>query len=191
MGPQKIVKTKILLVEDDEDVREIYSAALIRNGFEVILAVNGEEGLEKALKNTPDLILLDILLPIMNGFAMLKKLREENEYGKNVPVILLTNLSPDFDDILKGVLETDPAYYIVKVNFSPQQVVEKIRDVLFGLTPVHEPKRISKPERILIPAVIIIIIAAVLILSKNPGRFYSLAAFPSSLLLLLKRLVGL
>lgn len=128
---QKNKKTiKILIAEDDAATRDIYSTILIKNGFEVITAVNGKEGLEKAFENNPDLILLDILMPIMDGFAMLKELRENEEYGKSVPVVLLTNLSADNEEIIKKVVQTEPAYYIVKAGFSPNDLVKKVNEIL-------------------------------------------------------------
>jgi len=122
--------TKILIVEDDSATRDIYSAVLEKSSFEFAVAVNGKEGLEKALKITPDLILLDICMPVMDGFAMLNELRKSGEYGKNVPVILLTNLSADEENIIKKVVQTEPVYYIVKSGFSINNLVSKINEAL-------------------------------------------------------------
>lgn len=190
MGFQKVVKCKILLVEDDEDIRVIYTDILLKNGFDVITAVSGEDGFEKALKNSPDLILLDILLPIIDGLEMLKRLRKENEYGKNVPVIILTNLSPDLDSIVDKVVEIEPAYYMVKVKYSPQQVADKIKEVLCGITCSHESKKNFHPKQILIPALIFAIFATFILFSKDLGQ-YSLAALTSPLLDIFKKFIGL
>ncbi len=122
--------TKILIVEDDPAARGVYLAVLEKSGFEVIVAVNGKDGLEKALEDTPDLILLDICMPVMDGFAMLSELRKTGEYGKNVPIILLTNLSADDEDIIKKVVQTEPVYYIVKSGFSINDLVNKINEAL-------------------------------------------------------------
>ncbi len=118
----------ILIVEDDLAIIDIYSTALSVEGFEVFTAVNGEEGLQKALAETPDLILLDILMPVMDGLTMLQKLREENDYGKKVAVILLTNLSAGNEDIIKKIAETEPIYYIVKNSLTIKELVEKVKD---------------------------------------------------------------
>ena len=123
----KKIKTKILIIDDDLSIIDIYSIELRRDGFSVITAMDGEEGLKKALSETPDLILLDILMPVMDGLTMLQKLRQENEYGKKVPVILLTNLSAGNEDIIKKIAVTEPVYYIVKTSMTLDQVVDEIK----------------------------------------------------------------
>ena len=123
-------KNKILIVDDDSGIRDIYSIALSAKDFDVITAVNGEEGLEKSIKETPDLILLDISMPVMDGLTMLKKLRATNDYAKKVKVILLTNLSAGNEDIIKGVVETEPDYYIVKSSLSVSELVKKVKEVV-------------------------------------------------------------
>jgi|SRR3989344_5992394 len=123
-------KNKILIVEDEADLRNAYSEALSSKECEVITAANGQEGLEAARKNAPDLILLDILMPVMDGLAMLQKLRQGDEHLKKVPVILLTNLSANSEDVIKKVAETEPVYYIVKTSFSLKQIVDKVKEFL-------------------------------------------------------------
>ena len=123
-------KIKILIVEDDEDTRDIYCKALSLGGFETICAVNGQEGLEKAVTDIPNLILLDVLMPIMDGFSMLKELREQEGNVQKIPVIMLTNLSADSEDIIKKVAETEPVYYMVKANLSVNQLVDKVKEFL-------------------------------------------------------------
>ena len=124
-------KKKILVIDDDPSVLDMYLIALKSAGFEVLSAPNGKEGLKKAISKTPDLILLDILMPVMDGFSMLQKLRSENEYGKNVPVILLTNLSAGGkEDIIEKIAKTEPVNYIVKISVTPEEVVKKIKERL-------------------------------------------------------------
>ena len=123
-------KQTILVVEDDLPVLRALTDKLMREGFHLLQAKDGEEGLMVALRDRPDLILLDILLPKMDGLTMMKKLRAENEWGKTVPVILLTNLSPDKEEINKSISECEPAYYLVKTNWSMADVVEKVRERL-------------------------------------------------------------
>jgi len=124
-------KKKILIIDDDSSILEMYSITLKAEGFEVLSASNGKEGLKKAIAETPDLILLDIMMPVMDGLSMLQKLRRENQYGKNVPVILLTNMSAGGkEDIIERVAKTEPAYYIVKINTSPDELVEKIKECM-------------------------------------------------------------
>jgi len=130
MNTKKTIKKKILIIDDDFFIRDIYATALNSEGFEVITAENGEEGLQKVFDKTPDLILLDILMPVEDGLTMLQKLREKNNYGKNVPVILLTNLSAGNEDIVKKIAETEPVYYIVKSTLTPQQVVLKVKEII-------------------------------------------------------------
>ena len=92
---------KVLIVDDEVKIRQLTADELKKKGFEVIEATNGEEGLQSALKDKPDLILLDITMPVMDGLTMLQKLRAEPE-GKKVQVIVLTN-SGDFGKIADAV----------------------------------------------------------------------------------------
>ena len=126
-------KKKILVieeVEDDASLRDALRDKLIHEGFSVLAEKNGEEGLATALREHPNLILLDILMPGMDGITMMKKLRQADEWGKNVPVILLTNLSPDDEKINKVITDLTPTYYLVKSDWSINNLVEKIRESL-------------------------------------------------------------
>jgi len=100
-----------------------------REEFETLEAGNGEDGLATALKEHPDIILLDIVMPKMDGMTVLKKLRED-EWGKKVPVILLTNLSATGADIIEGIVEQEPSYYLVKSDWKIEDVVAKVKDTL-------------------------------------------------------------
>ena len=91
---------KILIIEDDVFLNELMAKKLIEEGFDVIKAVNGEEGLEMAQQERPDLILLDLILPGMDGFEILEKIKEEPETSA-IPVIILSNLGQR-EDIEKG-----------------------------------------------------------------------------------------
>lgn len=121
-------KKVILIVEDEASIREMCSLAISAGGFDVITAVNGQDGLKKALDQTPDLILLDILMPVMDGFEMFQKLRQANSYGKKVPVILLTNLSAGDENIIKKVVQTEPVSYIVKSSVKISEIVKKVKE---------------------------------------------------------------
>lgn len=123
-------KTKILIVEDEVVISKVYAEELRDQGFEVITAVNGKEGLESALSEKPDLILLDILMPVMDGLTMMEKLRETNPYGKSVPIILLTNLSANEESIIQSVVRNEPSYYLVKSDWELSEVVDKIKERL-------------------------------------------------------------
>ena len=119
---------KILIVEDERAYLKLLNSQLSDKGYEVIEAVNGEEGLEKAKSQKPDLILLDIRLPVMDGMAMLDLLRKE-EAGKNTKVIMLTNLEPD-DKIIAGVVRDHPSYYFVKSDIRFDDLLGKIKQLL-------------------------------------------------------------
>ncbi|MEA2715270.1 MAG: hypothetical protein QOG91_298 [Candidatus Parcubacteria bacterium] len=123
-------KTKILIVEDDAVINKVYAEELRDQGYLVLTAVNGKEGLALALSEKPDLILLDILMPIMDGSMMMEKLRESDLYGKKVPIILLTNLSANEDKIIQAIVKNEPAYYLVKSDWKLSAVVEKIKERL-------------------------------------------------------------
>jgi len=119
----------ILIVEDEVDLREALVDKLGREGFDPRGAANGKEGLELALKEHPDLILLDIVMPVMDGMTMFNELRKD-EWGRKVPVILLTNLSATEEKIIKAMMENEPSYYLVKSDWKIEDVVKKIREAL-------------------------------------------------------------
>jgi len=118
---------KILIVEDEQDMRQALVDELTREGFQTLEARNGKEGLESALKEHPDLILLDIVMPVMDGMTMMKKLRE-NESGKDIPVIMLTNLS-DVEKV-SNALEFEIYDYLVKSNWKIEDVADRVRKKL-------------------------------------------------------------
>jgi len=121
---------KILVIEDDAALRNVLRDKFSLEGFNVLEAKDGEEGLAIAVSLHPDLILLDIILPKMDGITMMKKLRQADEWGRKVPIILLTNLSADEDNISQAVADCEPAYYLTKSNWSLEDLVEKIRERL-------------------------------------------------------------
>jgi len=122
-------KTKILLVEDDPFLSSMYSTKFELENFAVLAAEDGEKGLKLALAERPDIILLDILMPKMNGFEVLEKLKENKETD-SIPVILLTNLNQK-DEIEKG-LSLGANDYLIKAHFMPSEVVDKIKKVIKG-----------------------------------------------------------
>ncbi len=123
-------KQRVLVVEDDVARANVLQAELEDAGFAVLRAANGDDGLRIAIADKPDIVLLDILLPGIDGLAVLQKLRED-EWGKHVPVIMLTNLSPD-THILESVERDTPLYYVVKSNTSMEDIITKVRDGLKG-----------------------------------------------------------
>jgi len=111
---------KILIVEDEEAVSDILTDRLAKEGFETLTAKNGKEGLESALKEHPDLILLDIVMPVMDGMTMLGELRED-EWGRTVSVIVLTNLSDDekiSEAVGQGIYD-----YLIKTDWKIEDVI--------------------------------------------------------------------
>lgn len=116
---------KILIVEDETPLRVAVSDILTFEGFEVFQAKNGEEGLAMALGEHPDLILLDLMMPVMDGLTMLEKLRENKEWGKTAAVILLTNIN----DPEKVAMATEAGSYdfLVKSDWNIEDVVKKIK----------------------------------------------------------------
>jgi len=122
-------KYKIAVIEDEEVISKSLVGELEDAGFEVITAFDGEYGLQLVLKEKPDLILLDIVMPKMDGVTMMKDLRESGEYGKRVPIILLTNLNAD-DKIMGDITQNQPSYYLVKSSYTMADVVERVRHSL-------------------------------------------------------------
>lgn len=119
--------TKILLVEDDKMLADMYITKFSKEGLKVIRAVDGAEGLELAKKEKPDLILLDIIMPKLDGFAVLKELKNDPNMG-NTHVLLLTNLGQT-EDVEKGKkLGADD--YFIKANHTPAEIVEKVKYLL-------------------------------------------------------------
>ena len=123
-------KTKILMVEDEAVISKAYAEELRDEGFLVLTATNGRDGLELALREKPDLILLDILMPVMDGLTMMDQLRTKDLYGKKVPIILLTNLSASEEKIIQAIAKNEPAYSLVKSDWDLSGVIEKIKERL-------------------------------------------------------------
>lgn len=118
---------KILIVEDVSEELQLYSDMLKQEKFETIEAKNGNEGLEVALRSKPDLILLDILMPVMDGLTMLKELKM-NEATKNIPVIVLTNYS-DTQKIAEA-MENGAYGYLVKIDLENGDLVKNVKSAL-------------------------------------------------------------
>jgi len=117
-------KYKIVLVEDDAYIARAYKAGLEYAGFEVMVASDGAEGLKKIRSEKPDMILLDLVMPVKNGFEVLEELRMEDGL-RNIPVIILSNLGQD-SDVTKGK-ELGAVDYMVKTDWSMKEVIEKVK----------------------------------------------------------------
>ena len=124
-----MAKNKILVVDDDEAIRKSLQDALVSEGFDVITANDGEQGLASALDQNPSLILTDLEMPVLDGMEMLKKLRASGDWGKNVPVIILTNFDTS-EKIMQGIVEHEPSFYFLKSKVTPDTIIETIKDKL-------------------------------------------------------------
>jgi len=120
---------KVLLVEDDSFLRDICFKKLNKEGFNVDVALNGEEAVKKVNEFIPAIVLLDIILPAMDGFEVLKAIRSsKNNTVKNVPVIMLTNLGQEEDN--RKALALGANDYLVKAHFTTEEIVKKIKTKL-------------------------------------------------------------
>ena len=120
-------KYKILLIEDEEMLAGMYETKFQNAGYEIKKALDGETGLRMAQEEKPDLILLDIILPKLDGFSVLRKIKEDPKL-KSIKVVLLTNLGQD-EDVGKGK-KMGAEGYLVKANLTPAEVVDKVNDYL-------------------------------------------------------------
>jgi DNA-binding response OmpR family regulator len=118
---------KLLVVDDDEYIRDLYEEILKDSGFHVETAVDGKDGLDKIIDGSYDIILLDIMMPKMDGVEVLRELSKKAK-GKAEKVILLTNLA--HDPVMKEALDLGAKAYLIKADMTPDQLVEKIKGYL-------------------------------------------------------------
>ncbi|HCJ52139.1 MAG: hypothetical protein A2898_03445 [Candidatus Kerfeldbacteria bacterium RIFCSPLOWO2_01_FULL_48_11] len=121
------MKKSVLIIEDEDALRRALEVTFRNRDFNVSYASNGEEGLAKSLKEHPDMILLDIVMPKMDGLTMLKKLREDS-WGHGAPVIVLTNLSTS--EKVEETLEQGAFDFLVKTDWDLHDIVEKVNQRL-------------------------------------------------------------
>lgn len=121
---------KILIVDDDALLVRMYQKKLENDGYIVATADDGETALQKVTELKPDLILLDIMMPKINGLQVLAILKE-NQATSNIPVILLTNVGGSDEDAQRG-LEMGAVAYLIKASNRPKAVVEKVKEILKG-----------------------------------------------------------
>lgn len=120
-------KGKILIVEDDRYISKMYQLKLSLEGYTVVVAENGREGVDKIKEFMPNVILLDILMPELDGFEVLNIVKNDAA-TKDIPVLIMSNLGQE-DHIQKG-MSLGAVGYIVKSQYTPSKVVETIKDVL-------------------------------------------------------------
>lgn len=130
---------KVLIIEDNEDLAEMYKLKLSLDGFEVEVAYDGEQGILKTVDKKPDLILLDLLMPNMTGFEFLRALRKNTSV--HTKIIVLSNLGQA--ENIKEAMDLGATEYMVKANTTPTMVVSRIKEIL-GMT--SETKKDDKPS---------------------------------------------
>ena len=118
---------KILLVDDDASLRELYKVELVNRGYTVVEATDGEEGLAKAQSEKPDLILLDIMMPKLDGVATLGKLKEDLA-TKEAPVVMLTNFGQE--NLVKQAFGLGAVDYLLKYKVTPGEMADKVKGLL-------------------------------------------------------------
>lgn len=118
----------VCIVDDDENIRDMYQRKFVQSGFDIVTATNGEEGMHVIRTEHPDIVLLDIQMPIKDGVEVLKELKDDEEL-KKIPVIVLSNL--DDDGMLKKVGGLDATrFYLIKAFTTPQKAVDIVKEVL-------------------------------------------------------------
>ena len=115
---------KLIIIEDEETLINLLEKKLNQEGYEVDIAKNGEEGLEKIRSNKPDLILLDIVMPKMGGFEVMEILRKDEEL-KKIPIIIISNSGQPVE--LGRAKELGVVDWLIKTDFDPQEVVDKVK----------------------------------------------------------------
>lgn len=119
--------TKIAIIEDDSVISQMYRMKFEADNFDVQVAANGKEGVALVEQFSPDIILLDLQMPVMNGVDALKEIRG-SDWGKTVPVLILTNLGEE--EAPKDIRSLGIHSYIVKADLTPRQVAERVKDAL-------------------------------------------------------------
>lgn len=118
---------KILIIEDDKFLRELIAQKIAKERYEVSEAVDGEEGAKKIKEEKPDLVLLDLILPGIDGFGVLSRMKEDPTLSR-IPVIILSNLGQK-EDVEKG-LKLGAVDYLIKAHFTLGEIIEKIKNIL-------------------------------------------------------------
>lgn len=122
---------KVLIVEDEKNLREALADAFRNRKFTSLKAKNGKEALTVALKEHPDVIILDLLMPEVDGMTAFHKIRKDS-WGAKVPVIILTNLNPTAQDLVQEVITTEPLFYLIKSDWKLSDIIDKAESALSG-----------------------------------------------------------
>jgi len=118
---------KILIIEDDKFVRELIAQKLTEEGYEALMTVDGEEGMVQIKEKKPDLVLLDLILPGIDGFEVLSRMKADPNLAQ-IPVVILSNLGQK-EEIERG-LKLGAIDYMIKAHFTPREIIEKVNSVL-------------------------------------------------------------
>jgi len=117
----------ILIVEDDKFLRELIAQKLAKEGYNTLTAIDGEEGIKKIKEEKPDLVLLDLILPGIDGFEVLSRMKDDEDLAK-IPVIILSNLGQR-EEVERG-LKLGAVDYMIKAHFTPREIIDKVKEVL-------------------------------------------------------------
>jgi len=120
-------RAKVLFVEDEEALSDIYATKLSMEGYDVFTAKDGVEGMDLALHDNPDLILLDVILPKKDGFEVLAEIKK-NQNLKAIPVLMLSNLGQDYE--VKRGMKLGALKFLIKSDFTPSQVTKEVNEII-------------------------------------------------------------
>jgi len=124
----KVAPKKVLVVDDEKPLLEALSSRLAEEGYQIFKAENGKEALDLAIANKPDILLLDLIMPVMDGVAVLKNLREIPEF-KGLPVIVLTNAG-DIENVRNAQFYYNAAEFLIKSNVNMEDIVQKVKEAI-------------------------------------------------------------
>ena len=120
-------RKKVLIIEDDDHISKIYGIKLSKENVDTIIARDGQEGINMIASEKPDLVLLDLMIPIKDGFTVLEEVKK-TPFGKNLPILVLSNLGQESD--IEKATSLGAADYFIKVNLSIQEVIDKVKSYL-------------------------------------------------------------
>jgi CheY-like chemotaxis protein len=120
---------KVLIIEDDQLIQRMYQKIFTFEKYEVVMAVDGEEGLDKARTENPTIILLDVMMPKLNGIQVLEKLKQDPA-TKSIPVVMLSNLAGEND--VETALSKGAVKYIIKSEYDPKQIADMVTEIIAG-----------------------------------------------------------
>ena len=121
------IRRKVCIVDDEASIREIYETALRQSGFDVVTAIDGEDGYRVIVSEKPDIVLVDIMMPKIDGIALMKALKADESMSR-IPLVVMTNV--DDQSVVKKVGKIDVAFYLIKSLFEPKKVVAIVEEIL-------------------------------------------------------------